>query len=102
MARFRPGCVPTAGVIVAVAALASLGAWQVQRLAWRNADIASKNARIDREPAPWEEVLADPAAHAWRRTSVAGTFDPSQSIIVYPVTFEFDDGGRILTPLITF
>lgn len=99
MARFRPGVVPTAGVIVAVAALASLGAWQVQRLAWRNADIAAKNALIDRAPVPWEEVLADPAAQAWRRTTVAGTLDSSQSIVVYPVTFDLVDGGRILTPL---
>ncbi len=99
MARFRPGLAPTAGVIVAVAALAALGVWQVQRLKWRNADIAAKNALIDREPVPWVDVLADPSAYAWRRTTVQGAFDGSQSIVVYPVAFELADGGRILTPL---
>ena len=100
MPRFRPGLVPTLATLFAVGVLCALGAWQVRRLHWREADLAAKNAQIDREPLVLADALADPAAHAYRRVRARGTYDHTQSIVVAPVSRGLDDGARVLTPLL--
>lgn len=54
--RFRP--VMTAAAIAGFAALCSLGVWQLQRLAWKQALIAKTEARLVAAPIPVEAALA--------------------------------------------
>ncbi|HBZ72167.1 MAG TPA: hypothetical protein DEP35_21525 [Deltaproteobacteria bacterium] len=100
MSRFRPGLVPTLSAAFAVGVLCILGAWQVRRLHWREADLAAKNAQIDREPLALADALADPAANAYRRVFAQGTYDRTQSIVVTPVSRGLEEGARVLTPLL--
>lgn len=87
-------------MLLAVALFAALGSWQVSRRQWRNADLAAKNASIDRPPVTLAEVLADPAAHAWRRATAAGRYDRARSIVVGPDVLEDRRGARVFTPLV--
>jgi len=98
--RFRPGLVPSLATAFAVGVLCTLGAWQVRRLHWREADLAAKNAQIDLEPLALADALADPAAHAYRRVIARGTYDRAQSIVVTPVSHGLEEGARVLTPLL--
>jgi surfeit locus 1 family protein len=98
--RFRPGLVPSLATAFAVGVLCTLGAWQVRRLHWREADLAAKNAQIDLEPLALADALADPGAHAYRRIVARGTYDRAQSIVVTPVSRGLNEGARVLTPLL--
>ncbi|HTF34997.1 MAG TPA: SURF1 family protein [Myxococcota bacterium] len=100
MPRFRPGLVPSLATAFAVGVLCTLGAWQVRRLHWRQADLAAKNAQIEREPLALADALADPAAHAYRRVIARGSYDRAQSIVVSPVSRGLEEGARVLTPLL--
>ncbi len=55
------------------AILVSLGVWQVQRLAWKQAIIADIDARILAEPVPLPAV-PDPQADAYLPVMVTGSF----------------------------
>ena len=96
---FRPGWAPTLAAALAVAILASLGAWQVRRHHWREADLAQRRARIALPPLPLESVLADPLAAEGRRASLRGEYDHPRSIAVVRVPRALVEGARILTPL---
>jgi surfeit locus 1 family protein len=98
--RFRPGLVPSLATAFAVGVLCALGAWQVRRLHWREADLAAKNAQIDLEPVALADALDDPAGHAYRRVVVRGSYDRAQSIVVTPVSRGLEEGARVLTPLL--
>ncbi|HKE13159.1 MAG TPA: SURF1 family protein [Myxococcota bacterium] len=100
MARFRPGLVPSFATAFTVGILCALGAWQVRRLHWREADLAAKNAQIDREPLDLADALANPAACAYRRVRAHGSYDRAQSIAVTPVSRGLEEGARVLTPLL--
>jgi len=98
--RFRPDLIPSVATVCAVGLLCALGAWQVRRLHWREADLAAKNAQIDQEPLALADALADPAAYAYRRVIASGTYDRTQSIVVAPVSRGLEEGARVLTPLL--
>lgn len=53
--RFRPAL--TAAALVAFAVLCSLGAWQLQRLAWKKELIAKTEARLAAAPMAFDEAL---------------------------------------------
>ncbi len=85
--------------LAAVLAFASLGVWQVTRHLWRERDLAEKRARIELEPEPFEQALADPRGHAFRRAVVRGRFELADTILVGPVERGHALGARVLTPL---
>lgn len=99
MRRFRPARAPTISALVAILVFCSLGFWQVRRHQWRTADLAAKNAEIDRPPVPFAEVLAAPEAHSWRRTQARGRFDVARSLVVGPRVERDQAGVRVITPL---
>ncbi len=80
--------VPPAIVTLAVAAgLVSLGLWQVQRLAWKEALIRTVEERTVAAPVPlppradWAALAPD--SYEYRHVAAAGTFDHSQEVHVY-------------------
>lgn len=61
--------------IAGLAILVSLGVWQVQRLAWKEAILADISARILADPVPLP-AAPDPEADRYLPIVLAGRFDP--------------------------
>lgn len=90
--------------LVLFAGFVGLGAWQLQRLAWKEALIARVDARIHAPP------VAPPAPPAWgqvaagtdeyRRVRLSGTFLNDSETLVQAVT-EAGPGFWVMTPLRT-
>lgn len=82
----------------------ALGAWQVQRRAWKLDLIARVDQRIHAAPAPppgpaaWAGVTQ--ASDAYRRVRLTGVFDHAHETLVQAVT-EQGPGFWVLTPLAT-
>lgn len=88
------------GVLMAAGFLA-LGIWQVERLAWKRALIATVDARIAAPAIPWAEAATLPPDEIeYRHVSVEGRFDHGRETLVQAVT-EFGGGFWVLTPLTT-
>jgi surfeit locus 1 family protein len=102
--------VPTVAAVVAFAILVSLGAWQVQRLHWKEDLIARVNARLDAPPVAAPEPTAWPtldlAATEYTRVTVAGVYDTArEAYVVHTLTEPKGKYGGIgflvMTPLET-
>lgn len=85
-------------LLAAVAALLSLGTWQVRRLAWKRALIAQVEGRI--HAAPVVPPRTEGAADAYLRVVVRGRYLPDRDTFVRAVT-ERGAGFWVLTPLRT-
>ncbi|MBB3973424.1 SURF1 family protein [Hansschlegelia beijingensis] len=73
--------------LVAAAILVGLGAWQLERLAWKEALIATIAERMAAPPAPlpapseWSKLDLD--QWRYRRVQAIGTFDPTREVRIY-------------------
>jgi surfeit locus 1 family protein len=109
-ARFRALIVPGLCALVGLGVLSSLGVWQLQRLAWKEALIARVAARAELP------AVAAPAEAAWpqltagrdeyRRVAVSGRFLHEREALAYALLSEprgkFSGPGYwVLTPLET-
>lgn len=101
-ARRPAALLVAAGIVFAV--LASLGIWQVQRLAWKTDLIARVEQRLAASPVPppppseWAELAFDDAEY--RRVTVSGQYLPDSDVLVQAVT-ERGGGFWVMTPLVT-
>jgi surfeit locus 1 family protein len=89
-------------VVVATAVLLGLGAWQVQRLQWKEALIAEVNARIAAPARPLAEIEALNAEGGdvdYYPVSLKGRFDHSREMFFY-TTHEGRVGWNVYVPLI--
>ena len=101
---FLPGLLALLGV----AALIGLGAWQLERLGWKEALIAEVSARVTTNPvalppeADWPKLM--PSDYEYRHVSLAGTYEFAHQALVFRAL----DGPRgrfggpgylVLTPL---
>lgn len=88
----------------------TLGTWQVQRLAEKDALIATVEDRFDQPPAPFpalgEWAALDPEAIDYRPVVISGVFDNEQTVLVF--TNLVDRAGQyggvgywVLAPLMT-
>ena len=101
------------GALVAaatVALCASLGLWQLDRLAQRRALNAQVEAGLTAPPAPLDELLAASTATGdvddpdgpdveYRRVAVRGTFEPASEALLTPRTRGGQPGFDVVTPL---
>jgi surfeit locus 1 family protein len=84
------------------AALAALGTWQVQRLAWKRDLIARVDRRVHTAPVPapapadWDKVNA--AADEYRRVTAVGMLANDKETFVYAST-ALGPGYWVMTPL---
>jgi len=89
------------GLLVLAAAsalvLAALGSWQVQRLGWKEALIAERQASLAAAPILLE-TLAD-TIPAWRRLRLNGTLLYDKSLLVGPRSYRGLPHWRLVTPL---
>ena len=82
---------PTLAALAGIAILCGLGAWQVERLHWKEGLIARVNARLTAPPVaapgPAEWARLDLAAAEYQPVSVRGRFDNAKEIhVVYTLT----------------
>lgn len=90
--------------LLAFAALAALGSWQLHRLAWKRDLIARVEARVHAAPTPapgpaaWAGVTPD--ADEYRHVVVQGSFRNDRETRVQAVT-AFGSGFWVMTPLAT-
>ncbi|AJR25698.1 MULTISPECIES: SURF1 family protein [Sphingobium] len=80
------------------AGFCALGAWQVQRLAWKRDLIARVDARIHAAPVPAPRMAAK--ADEYRRVRISGRFLHDKAALVQAVTVR-GAGFWVLTPLVT-
>lgn len=87
MSRLRPLLVPGLATLVALAILLGLGAWQLERKAWKEGLIAQIDARAHGEPgeivpeAQWPEWRA--GDDEFRRVRLTGTFLHDKEVAVH-------------------
>jgi surfeit locus 1 family protein len=95
-ARSRAVSAGLAGLL-GVALLCGLGAWQVQRLAWKEALIAEIAGRERAAPVPYAGI--DPATVAdFTKVTVDGRYLPQNSKFLI-TTFDGGPGWQVVTPL---
>ena len=109
-ARIRALIVPGLCTLVGLGVLSSLGVWQLQRLAWKEALIARAASRANSPAvaapveAAWPQVTAE--RDEYRRVAVSGRFHHEREALVYALLSEprgkFSGPGYwVLTPLET-
>lgn len=87
--------------VIVFCVLVALGTWQVQRLAWKNALVATIEARVHADPLPLQAVLADGRSIAdqeYTRVVLSGVFDHAFERHFF-ATFEGDSGYYVYAPL---
>lgn len=90
--------------LTAVVVFVACGFWQLDRLAEVRTDNAVRAARLGEAPAPLDDVLAqaggDPAALAYRRVTVTGTYDVAEEVLLSTRPYRGNPGHHLLTPLV--
>lgn len=93
---FWPTLIAAAGVIV----LAGLGTWQMQRLHWKEALIASMEARGTEPPLESVPFGADPEAIEYRRIRITGSFSHDKEMYLQSRVRNGIAGLHVITPLV--
>jgi surfeit locus 1 family protein len=95
----RPQLWPTLITVPAVLAALALGAWQVQRLQWKNELNAERQARRDAPPLRGLPSHYVPTEHDFRRVTVEGRFRHDLETYLAARSARGQPGFHVLTPL---
>jgi surfeit locus 1 family protein len=98
-AGFRPRLVPTLIAVPGVVLLLGLGAWQLVRLAEKNAINAFRAERAAAAAVALPARIDDVGAWEFRRVVVAGTFDHDRELRVNARSQRGNTGYDLVTPL---
>ncbi len=98
--RFRPTLWPTVVSILVVGLFLSLGVWQLQRLAQKEALIAKLDERRALPPTELPARIDDPEAWRYRTVSATGQFRHADEIHIVAYTADAELGYQIVTPLV--
>jgi len=99
--RFQPGLWATICTLVALAILIALGSWQVQRLHWKQGEIAKRQARSTAPAIEFPAFTADLDEAEFHRVRVTGRFRHDSEFHLVARTHEGRVGVQIVTPMIT-
>lgn len=99
MFGFRPRLVPTisAGAIVLICL--GLGAWQLQRLAWKEGLIAARANALIAAPGPLPQAAADARPLEFHRVAAKGVLLHAKEIYLHAISSNGREGYDVLTPL---
>lgn len=95
---FRPRLWPTLFTVPAVLAMVGLGAWQLDRLAWKTSLIDSFESRVTAEPVTPPAAIDDPGAWRFRRVQAVGRFLNGKELQLTGKPFEGTAGFHVVTP----
>jgi surfeit locus 1 family protein len=100
--RFRPIPGFTIAAIIMIAILCGLGVWQLQRLTWKEALIATVSGHMTAAPVSLDRILTMSADDAqYRKVALGGRFDNSREAYVFTTDAGGDAVYHVLTPFIT-
>jgi surfeit locus 1 family protein len=91
--------VPTLFTLAAVVVCAGLGVWQLERLQWKRALIAQREAALAAAPVAPPRTLAEAAAQEFRRVTAEGEFLHNGEILRIAPGPTGGSGFDVLTPL---
>lgn len=90
---------PLLFTLVGVAVLIAMGAWQMDRRAWKRALIQTLESRLAADPAPFPAVIDDPAAWAHRRVVLTGRFVADAEVLLTARPRQGRAGYELAVPL---
>ena len=82
-----------------IALLLVLAMWQVQRLQWKEAMIAERQARLAQPAAVLPTAIADPDQWNFRPVAVTGTYDHGKETFLGARSLRGNVGYHLVTPL---
>src|SRR5207302_5334928 len=82
MSGFRPRLYPALFTIAVVLVCSGLGLWQLQRLEWKRALIAQREAAVAAAPVAPPRTLADARALEFHRVVAEGAFRHDKEILL--------------------
>jgi len=97
--RFRPRLWPTLIVLPMLAVLVGLGAWQLERRAWKAEVLDRIEQRITAPAVPLPADIDDPDAWDYRHVRVTGAFLHDRELHLLPRTRDGQAGAHVITPL---
>jgi surfeit locus 1 family protein len=101
MIRFRPLLYPTLWLVPALALMVGLGVWQIERLHWKAALIASVESGMRAAPVPLAEALRRPPEEAeWHHVTVSGRFQHDKENYLFAQGPMGAVGVQVITPLV--
>jgi surfeit locus 1 family protein len=98
--RFRPTLWPTLFTLPVLAALIALGSWQLQRLDWKEGQIAEREARSTAPAIALPPEIGDPQALEYRRVRLIGRFLHEAEMYLGGRTFKGQVGVHVVTPMV--
>lgn len=96
--RFRPTFWATVCTIAALIILLGLGTWQVQRLFWKEEQIAIRHERAEGQAIPLPKSFTDPAGIEFTRVALSGQFLNDEEFYLGARTESGRVGLNIVTP----
>lgn len=96
--RFRPTLWPTVFTVPVLLILLGLGTWQLDRLQWKEALIAERQAGFAAVATPLPADDAAARGLLWRRVSITGTFRHDQELYLAARSMRGNVGYHVLTP----
>lgn len=97
--RFRPTLWPTLFTIPAVLLMLGLGAWQLQRLQWKEGLIAERTERTSAPPIALPGPSDDVSYLEYHRVQVTGEFLHDKEIFLGARSLNGNAGYHLVTPL---
>jgi surfeit locus 1 family protein len=95
----KPLLWPTLMTLPAVLGALALGTWQVQRLQWKNALVAERQARRDAPPLAALPERFEPAQHEFRKVRVTGRLLHDKEMYLAARSLRGNAGYHLITPL---
>src|SRR5262249_47683112 len=100
MTSFRPTFWPTVFSVPTLLTCLALGAWQIERLFWKQDLIAQREAAVTAAVAPVPKTLSEARGMEYRHVSDEGSFLHDKEIFLGATSDAGAQGYQVLTPLL--
>ncbi len=98
MSGFHPRLWPTLVTVPVTLALLGLGTWQIERLHWKEALIAERQAGLAAPVTLWSEAAGRLGQLHWHRVSAEGVFLNDRELVLAARSLNGNPGYHIVTP----